>query len=192
MSRQAFDYSAALDSANSRAPLIERECVRYSLRKRIGRITPKIFARLGAIHIFAVVETIHGYSIRTIRQAHEHVWQCESYVARILALTERIPLHKFSRFKCLREIARERQLVEAIHIEQPWACGSNKGCVRRGRDSGHLLQRGHILRMPPEFEIAHEHAERVTAESSVFVLIDALEHHALVEFRRFLHIVQEF
>ena len=66
-----------------------------------------------------------------------------------------------------------------------------KGACAAAATLRDLLEQFDVFGMLAEFVIAHQGAERSTAENAVLFLVDLLEQRALVEFRRALQILQQ-
>jgi hypothetical protein len=84
------------------------------------------------------------------------------------------------REKDLGQVARVRQLLPRLHLHQVGARAGDEGRMRRGRDLGHLAEQLHVGRALVEVVVAHQRAEGLAAELAVLLLVDLLEHRALV------------
>ena len=168
-----------------------RKRVGDALRQHVSRIAPEILGMRFAVHVFGEIEAFHRDGLRPIRQAQQHVRQGQRHVTGVFGVAERRPGDEFRRFEAFGQIARRAHLREAIPIEELGAGHRKKWRVCRGGDIRDLFQDRHILRVAPEFIVAHQAAIGIPAERAVLLFVDALEHHALIEFGGLLHVAQQ-
>src|SRR5204863_773153 len=89
------------------------------------------------------------------------------------------------------QVARTRQLREALEVEHRRSGCGDEWRVRGRGDAGHLLQESYILRMTAELVVSNQGSERCASKGAVLFLVNLLEHLALIELNGLIQILEQ-
>ena len=168
-----------------------RKRVRHAGAKRVGGITPQVFAVVGSVHTFFIVKGVYGHRISAVGQAHQNVGNAEPHIPAVITLPETLPFGEFGGIEDPPNVAGLVQLREAFHVHKLGRGRGNEGGMRRSRHRRHLFQKLQVFRMLAELVIANQRAIRLAAEYSELFFVNFLEGRALIEFRGALQVPQK-